>query len=228
MEILSLVLITICLDLNSRFDMISLYIGMDAQVSYAFHSERKLHPEKFKNQLANQVLPTHLRVVRDESLMDGFEWENIAHHICFIFENSSNIDFFFFNCKNRGLMQRLGVPKAGFVLPFSIPLPGECRHQTRDHRAFFLFFVIFGSMLQWGVFRHISAVGIQVSEVNLLLKMNIICNRLLTRTTWYHGYFLSSVKNCKLNRCSISHWCLNYGMWFIVQNQFKPQSWILR
>lgn len=29
--------------------------GMDAQVSYAFHSERKLHPEKFKNQLVNQV-----------------------------------------------------------------------------------------------------------------------------------------------------------------------------
>ncbi|KAG8364643.1 hypothetical protein BUALT_Bualt18G0018700 [Buddleja alternifolia] len=28
--------------------------GMDAQVSYAFHSERKLHPEKFKNQLVNQ------------------------------------------------------------------------------------------------------------------------------------------------------------------------------
>lgn len=31
-------------------------VGMDAQVSYAFHSERKLHPEKFKNQLVNQVL----------------------------------------------------------------------------------------------------------------------------------------------------------------------------
>ncbi|XP_047334297.1 diacylglycerol kinase 5-like [Impatiens glandulifera] len=29
-------------------------MGMDAQVSYAFHSERKLHPEKFKNQLINQ------------------------------------------------------------------------------------------------------------------------------------------------------------------------------
>lgn len=73
MEILSLILITICLDLDSRFDMISLYIGMDAQVSYAFHSERKLHPEKFKNQLANQVLPFHLGVVRDEILMHGFE-----------------------------------------------------------------------------------------------------------------------------------------------------------
>lgn len=29
-------------------------MGMDSQVSYAFHSERKLHPEKFKNQLVNQ------------------------------------------------------------------------------------------------------------------------------------------------------------------------------
>ncbi|KAF8414000.1 hypothetical protein HHK36_001998 [Tetracentron sinense] len=30
--------------------------GMDAQVSYAFHSERKLQPEKFKTQLVNQVV----------------------------------------------------------------------------------------------------------------------------------------------------------------------------
>ncbi|KAJ0113381.1 hypothetical protein Patl1_02148 [Pistacia atlantica] len=33
---------------------IAVVAGMDAQVSYAFHSERKLHPEKFKNQLVNQ------------------------------------------------------------------------------------------------------------------------------------------------------------------------------
>ncbi|XP_014491709.1 diacylglycerol kinase 5 [Vigna radiata var. radiata] len=30
-------------------------MGMDAQVSYAFHSERKKNPEKFKNQLVNQT-----------------------------------------------------------------------------------------------------------------------------------------------------------------------------
>ncbi|TKY66905.1 Diacylglycerol kinase 5 [Spatholobus suberectus] len=30
-------------------------MGMDAQVSYAFHSERKKNPEKFKNQLINQT-----------------------------------------------------------------------------------------------------------------------------------------------------------------------------
>ncbi|KAH6775302.1 diacylglycerol kinase 5 [Perilla frutescens var. hirtella] len=30
-------------------------MGMDAQVSYAFHSERKLNPDRFKNQLVNQA-----------------------------------------------------------------------------------------------------------------------------------------------------------------------------
>eukprot|EP00252_Welwitschia_mirabilis_P002329 TRINITY_DN1225_c0_g1_i3.p1 TRINITY_DN1225_c0_g1~~TRINITY_DN1225_c0_g1_i3.p1 ORF type:complete len:489 (-),score=89.29 TRINITY_DN1225_c0_g1_i3:760-2226(-) len=29
-------------------------LGMDAEVSYAFHAERKSHPERFKNQLINQ------------------------------------------------------------------------------------------------------------------------------------------------------------------------------
>jgi len=34
--------------------MISHVAGMDAEVSYAFHSERKRNPEKFRNQLTNQ------------------------------------------------------------------------------------------------------------------------------------------------------------------------------
>ncbi|KAK4368514.1 hypothetical protein RND71_012306 [Anisodus tanguticus] len=34
----------------------SLLTGMDAQVSYAFHSDRKMNPDKFKNQLVNQVV----------------------------------------------------------------------------------------------------------------------------------------------------------------------------
>lgn len=32
--------------------------GMDAQVSYAFHKNREKHPERFKNQLLNQVPTT--------------------------------------------------------------------------------------------------------------------------------------------------------------------------
>ncbi|XP_030546307.1 diacylglycerol kinase 5-like isoform X2 [Rhodamnia argentea] len=36
-------------------------MGMDAQVSYAFHSERNSHPEKFKNQLVNQS--TYMKLV---------------------------------------------------------------------------------------------------------------------------------------------------------------------
>lgn len=39
-------------------------MGMDAQVSYAFHSERKLHPEKFTNQLANQK--TYAKLVNSQ------------------------------------------------------------------------------------------------------------------------------------------------------------------
>lgn len=40
---------------NFIITYVNIFTGMDAQVSYAFHSERKLHPEKFRNQLSNQV-----------------------------------------------------------------------------------------------------------------------------------------------------------------------------
>ncbi|CAL8139901.1 unnamed protein product [Prunus armeniaca] len=39
-------------------------MGMDAQVSYAFHTERKLHPEKFKNQFSNQS--TYAKITRSQ------------------------------------------------------------------------------------------------------------------------------------------------------------------
>jgi diacylglycerol kinase (ATP) len=35
--------------------------GMDAQVSYEFHSERKRNPEKFKKQITNQVFYVSLQ-----------------------------------------------------------------------------------------------------------------------------------------------------------------------
>lgn len=49
-------------------------MGMDAQVSYAFHSERKLHPQKFKNQLVNQS--TYLKLVGTQ----GWFFASLFHH----------------------------------------------------------------------------------------------------------------------------------------------------
>ncbi|KAF7140179.1 hypothetical protein RHSIM_Rhsim06G0192200 [Rhododendron simsii] len=48
-------------------------MGMDAQVSYAFHSERKLHPEKFKNQLVNQS--TYAKIVGEQ----GWFFASLRH-----------------------------------------------------------------------------------------------------------------------------------------------------
>nr|GLL17756.1 diacylglycerol kinase 5-like isoform X1 [Ipomoea trifida] len=48
-------------------------MGMDAQVSYAFHRERKLHPEKFKNQLVNQTTYAKLGCTQ------GWFWASLTH-----------------------------------------------------------------------------------------------------------------------------------------------------
>ncbi|KAJ4726218.1 Diacylglycerol kinase [Melia azedarach] len=48
-------------------------IGIDAQVSYAFHSERKLHPEKFQNQLLNQS--TYLKLAGSQ----GWFFASLLH-----------------------------------------------------------------------------------------------------------------------------------------------------
>ncbi|TKY48821.1 Diacylglycerol kinase 5 [Spatholobus suberectus] len=56
-------------------------MGMDAQVSYAFHSERKLHPEKFKNQMVNQSTYAKLGCTQGWFLAPLFHppSRNIAH-----------------------------------------------------------------------------------------------------------------------------------------------------
>ncbi len=38
-----------------KISYVMIFAGMDAEISYGFHSERKKNPEKFKNQLTNQV-----------------------------------------------------------------------------------------------------------------------------------------------------------------------------
>nr|XP_043607281.1 diacylglycerol kinase 5-like isoform X2 [Erigeron canadensis] len=48
-------------------------MGMDAQVSYGFHTERKLHPEKFKNQVSNQSQYAKL------TCSQGWFWASLSH-----------------------------------------------------------------------------------------------------------------------------------------------------
>ncbi|KAI3673755.1 hypothetical protein L6452_39885 [Arctium lappa] len=48
-------------------------MGMDAQVSYAFHAERKLNPEKFKNQSSNQSTYAKL------TCSQGWFWASLSH-----------------------------------------------------------------------------------------------------------------------------------------------------
>ncbi|XP_071702631.1 diacylglycerol kinase 1-like [Rutidosis leptorrhynchoides] len=48
-------------------------MGMDAQVSYGFHTERKLHPEKFKNQSSNQSQYAKL------TCSQGWFWASLSH-----------------------------------------------------------------------------------------------------------------------------------------------------
>ncbi|KAI3686254.1 hypothetical protein L1987_79928 [Smallanthus sonchifolius] len=48
-------------------------MGMDAQVSYGFHTERKLHPEKFKNQVSNQSAYAKL------TCSQGWFWASLSH-----------------------------------------------------------------------------------------------------------------------------------------------------
>ncbi|KAM7278533.1 hypothetical protein ACFE04_005667 [Oxalis oulophora] len=47
-------------------------MGMDAQVSYDFHTERKLHPEKFTNQLTNQS--NYMKLICKQ----GWFWASLA------------------------------------------------------------------------------------------------------------------------------------------------------
>ncbi|KAL6538245.1 Diacylglycerol kinase 5 [Orobanche gracilis] len=52
-------------------------MGMDAQVSYAFHSERKLHPEKFKNQLVNQIIQNIAQLCKVKVMRKHGVWQDL-------------------------------------------------------------------------------------------------------------------------------------------------------
>ncbi|XP_068334562.1 diacylglycerol kinase 5-like isoform X1 [Pyrus communis] len=54
-------------------------MGMDAQVSYAFHTERKQHPEKFKNQLTNQT--TYAKITHSQGWFSSPRSQSAARDI---------------------------------------------------------------------------------------------------------------------------------------------------
>ncbi|XP_044466283.1 diacylglycerol kinase 5-like isoform X3 [Mangifera indica] len=71
-------------------------MGMDAQVSYAFHSERKLHPEKFKNQLVNQSTYAKLGCTQGWFCASLFHpsprfFYLTAHTFCWLYKNIAHL-----------------------------------------------------------------------------------------------------------------------------------------
>ncbi|CAH2077715.1 unnamed protein product [Thlaspi arvense] len=60
-------------------------LGMDAQVSYEFHSQRKLHPENFKNQMVNQRSQTPPFV--DDGLIEIVGFRNAWHGLVLLTPN---------------------------------------------------------------------------------------------------------------------------------------------
>ncbi|KAM7251163.1 hypothetical protein ACFE04_023046 [Oxalis oulophora] len=76
-------------------------LGMDAQVSYGFHSERKLHPEKFTNQLVNQS--TYMKL----SYKQGWFHASLSH------PSSRNIaQLAKVNIMKKGQWQELQIPNS--------------------------------------------------------------------------------------------------------------------
>jgi hypothetical protein len=81
---------------------------MDAQVSYEFHSERKRNPEKFKNQLTNQVLFTFAFCIESGFFYWLFRVEKL---ICLMHDGSWNA---FLCCRVH--MLSLDLNKDGLLL----------------------------------------------------------------------------------------------------------------
>ncbi|XP_062106243.1 diacylglycerol kinase 5-like isoform X2 [Humulus lupulus] len=77
-------------------------MGMDAQVSYAFHSERKLHPEKFKNQLINQS--TYAKIVGSQ----GWLFASLFHHSSRNIAQLAKVSIM----KRQGRWEELTIPQS--------------------------------------------------------------------------------------------------------------------
>ncbi|VYS64182.1 unnamed protein product [Arabidopsis thaliana] len=80
-------------------------LGMDAQVSYAFHSQRKLHPERFKNQLVNQS--TYLKL----SCTQGWFFASLFHPSSQNIAKLAKIQI----CDRNGQWNDLHIPQRSIV-----------------------------------------------------------------------------------------------------------------
>ncbi|XP_023635106.1 diacylglycerol kinase 6 isoform X2 [Capsella rubella] len=106
-------------------------LGMDAQVSYAFHSERKLHPEKFKNQLVNQS--TYLKL----SCTQGWFFASLFHPSSQNIAQLAKVQI----CNKSGQWNDLNIPQRSIVClnlpsfsgglnPWGTPNPKKQRHRS--------------------------------------------------------------------------------------------------
>ncbi|MFS7940604.1 putative diacylglycerol kinase (ATP) [Helianthus anomalus] len=75
-------------------------MGMDAQVSYGFHTERKLHPEKFKNQTSNQSAYAKL------TCSQGWFWASLSHPSTWNIAQLAQVSIL----KKPGLWEPLNIP----------------------------------------------------------------------------------------------------------------------
>ncbi|XP_076905503.1 diacylglycerol kinase 1-like [Bidens hawaiensis] len=75
-------------------------MGMDAQVSYGFHTERKLNPEKFKNQASNKSAYAKL------TCSQGWFWASLSQPSSWNIAQLANVSIM----KKPGLWEALTIP----------------------------------------------------------------------------------------------------------------------
>ncbi|PON81916.1 Diacylglycerol kinase [Trema orientale] len=91
-------------------------MGMDAQVSYAFHSERKLHPEKFKNQLVNQS--TYAKIVGEQGWFCASLFHPSSRNIAQLAKVSI--------MKRHGTWQELSIPQSCHPIVLTLTRHSHC------------------------------------------------------------------------------------------------------
>ncbi|PON80545.1 Diacylglycerol kinase [Parasponia andersonii] len=108
--------IHVSIDLLIYYIIFEMSHGMDAQVSYAFHSERKLHPEKFKNQLVNQS--TYAKIVGEQ----GWFCASLFHPSSWNIAQLAKVSIM----KRHGTWQELSIPQSCHPIVLTLTLHSHC------------------------------------------------------------------------------------------------------